>query len=149
MDATLEPFQEELDKHLKPFYDTVLDILTSAEDDSAKKSSHSVLMTSLKESYLWDCRQLGVDSPIVLIFTMLYFNTKFFRLYTAEQHEQLSFSNVTKVPQKRPLIRDSVPHNGSPVLSKAASKIYCLQLVQDALKQSNEIRTFYYKCKVH
>ena len=131
MDSALEPFQLELDTHLQPFYESLLQALTG---DSG--SGCNTVTTSLKESDLWECRQLGVDSPIVLVFTMLYFNTKFFRLYTAEQHEQLSFSNVQKVVQKRTSSGSNVSLNGSPsISSKPPAKVYSLQYVE-ALKTS-------------
>lgn len=92
MDTALLPFQIELDKHLQPFYDTLL--------KSLEGGSPSELTTSLKESHLWECQQLGVDSPIVLVFTMLYFNTKYYRLYTVEQHQQMAFTHLQKVSKK-------------------------------------------------
>lgn len=92
MEDTLLPFHLELDQQLQPFCDALV--------MGIKSNSTMEVTTSLKESHFWECRQLGVDSPIVLVFTMLYFNTKYFRLYTAEQHEQLSFTNIQKYPRK-------------------------------------------------
>ncbi|KAI9559323.1 hypothetical protein GHT06_016112 [Daphnia sinensis] len=119
MDAALLPFQIELDKHLQPFYDALLKGINSG--------STMEVMTCLKESHLWKCRQLGVDSPIVLVFTMLYFNTKYFRLYTAEQHLQMSFANVQKVPKKTfPSSSVGGISNGSST-GKNAAKVFSLQ----------------------
>ena len=115
MDAALLPFQIELDKQLQPFYDTLLKGINS---DSTLE-----VTTCLKESLLWKCRQLGVDSPIVLVFTMLYFNTKYFRLYTPEQHLEMSFDSVQKVTKKA-LLQVGVS-NGS--ASKNAVKVFSLQ----------------------
>ncbi len=112
MDAALLPFQMELDKELKPFYDILL--------KGIKADITMEVTTSLKESHLWKCRQLGVDSPIVLVFTMLYFNTKYFRLYTPEQHRSMAFTNVHKVPKKS-------LSNGS--TGKMATKVFALQFV--------------------
>lgn len=119
MDAALLPFQIELDKHLQPFYDALLKGISSG--------SPTEVMTCLKESHLWKCRQLGVDSPIVLVFTMLYFNTKYFRLYTAEQHLQMSFVAVQKVPKKTFLTSSvgGISNGGS--TGKNAAKIFSLQ----------------------
>ena len=95
--------------------------------------------TSLKESHLWECRQLGCDSPIVLVFTMLYFNTKYFRLYTAEQHEHLSFSTIHKVIKRN----SSATINGSGINSPTSRSanmsrvaIYALQLLCTVQQQS-------------
>ncbi|XP_057368790.1 zinc finger MYM-type protein 3-like [Daphnia carinata] len=117
MDAALLPFQIELDKHLQPFYDALLKGINSG--------GTMELTTCLKESHLWKCRQLGVDSPIVLVFTMLYFNTKYFRLYTAEQHLQMSFANVQKVPKKIFPSVGGISNGGS--TGKNAAKIFSLQ----------------------
>lgn len=119
MDAALLPFQIELDKHLEPFYDALLKGLNNGGSTD--------VMTCLKESHLWKCRQLGVDSPIVLVFTMLYFNTKYFRLYTAEQHLQMSFANVQKV-HKKSFLSSTVGgiSNGSST-GKNVAKIFSLQ----------------------
>ncbi|XP_041668209.1 zinc finger MYM-type protein 4 isoform X2 [Cheilinus undulatus] len=45
------------------------------------------------ESYLWECKQLGAYSPIVLLNTLLFFCTKNFRFNTLAQHQSLSFTN--------------------------------------------------------
>ncbi|XP_068959069.1 transcriptional regulator QRICH1-like isoform X2 [Petaurus breviceps papuanus] len=52
------------------------------------------------EQMLWDCRQLGAHSPSTLLFTLMYFNTKYFILKTVEQHSQLAFSKVLKQTRK-------------------------------------------------
>lgn len=48
------------------------------------------------ESYLWECKQLGAYSPIVLLNTLLFFCTKTFRFRTLAQHQSLSFANFTR-----------------------------------------------------
>ena len=116
MDVALLPFQIELDKQLQPFYDVLLKAINS--------DSTIEVETCLKESHLWKCRQLGVDSPIVLVFTMLYFNTKYFRLYTAEQHLEMSFRNVQKVAKNTVASTLGVSNGSS---SKNAAKIFSLQ----------------------
>ncbi|XP_060918649.1 zinc finger MYM-type protein 4 [Labrus mixtus] len=45
------------------------------------------------ESYLWECKQLGAYSPMVLLNTLLFFCTKNFRFNTLAQHQSLSFTN--------------------------------------------------------
>ena len=125
MEASLLPFQQELDKQLFPFYDTLMKSI-NADDISS-------VSTCLKESHLWECRQLGCDSPIVLVFTMLYFNTKYFRLYTAEQHQQISFNTINKQSKK---IFNS---GGSPASNRSSSSskaVYSLQLLHTVQQQS-------------
>ncbi|XP_031722562.1 zinc finger MYM-type protein 4-like isoform X3 [Anarrhichthys ocellatus] len=48
------------------------------------------------ESYLWECKQLGTYSPIVLLNTLLFFCTKNFGFTTLAQHQSLSFTNFTR-----------------------------------------------------
>ncbi|XP_061615207.1 zinc finger MYM-type protein 4 isoform X1 [Phyllopteryx taeniolatus] len=50
----------------------------------------------VEEEFLWDCKQLGVYSPIVLLNTLLYFFCKNFGFTTPEQHRQLSFAHVMR-----------------------------------------------------
>ncbi|XP_047461601.1 zinc finger MYM-type protein 4-like [Mugil cephalus] len=48
----------------------------------------------VEEEFLWDCKQLGAYSPIVLLNTLLFFCSKYFGFTTVEQHRQLSFSHL-------------------------------------------------------
>ncbi|XP_055027739.2 zinc finger MYM-type protein 4 isoform X5 [Misgurnus anguillicaudatus] len=50
----------------------------------------------VEEEYLWECKQLGALSPIVLLNTLLFFVTKMLNLKTVEQHRRLTFANVTQ-----------------------------------------------------
>ncbi|XP_043548637.1 zinc finger MYM-type protein 2 [Chiloscyllium plagiosum] len=54
------------------------------------------IFSRVEEDYLWKCKQLGPQSPFVLLNTLLYFNTKYFGLRTIEQHMRLSFANIVK-----------------------------------------------------
>ncbi|KAF4521129.1 hypothetical protein B566_EDAN011946 [Ephemera danica] len=54
------------------------------------------LMTRVEEEHLWESQQLGAHSPHVLLFTLMYFNTKHFLLTEAEDHMRLSFTHVMK-----------------------------------------------------
>ncbi|CAF99041.1 unnamed protein product, partial [Tetraodon nigroviridis] len=56
----------------------------------------AVAASRVAESYLWECKQLGAYSPIVLLNTLLFFCTKHFGYTTLEQHRRLSFSNFTR-----------------------------------------------------
>ncbi|XP_029982214.1 zinc finger MYM-type protein 4 isoform X4 [Sphaeramia orbicularis] len=57
--------------------------------------SGSLISSRVEESYLWECKQLGAYSPIVLLNTLLFFCTKNFHFTTLQQHQTLSFSNFT------------------------------------------------------
>ncbi|XP_072287418.1 zinc finger MYM-type protein 3 isoform X2 [Pyxicephalus adspersus] len=59
-----------------------------------------LIYSRVEEEHLWDCKQLGVYSPYVLLNTLMFFNTKFFGLRTAEEHMQLSFTNVVRHSRK-------------------------------------------------
>ncbi|XP_028251240.1 zinc finger MYM-type protein 4-like isoform X2 [Parambassis ranga] len=50
----------------------------------------------VEESYLWECKQLGAYSPIVLLNTLLFFCTKNLRFTTLAQHQGLSFANLAR-----------------------------------------------------
>lgn len=56
--------------------------------------SGSVISSRVEESFLWECKQLGAYSPIVLLNTLLFFITKNLSFVTVEQHESLSFANI-------------------------------------------------------
>ncbi|KAG7237225.1 hypothetical protein INR49_032558 [Caranx melampygus] len=58
--------------------------------------SGDVVSSRVEESYLWECKQLGAYSPIVLLNTLLFFCTKTFHLTTLAQHQSLSFVNFTR-----------------------------------------------------
>ncbi|XP_069029053.1 zinc finger MYM-type protein 4-like isoform X1 [Embiotoca jacksoni] len=58
--------------------------------------SGGVVPSRVEESYLWECKQLGAYSPIVLLNTLLFFCTKNFHLTTLAEHQRLSFSNFTR-----------------------------------------------------
>lgn len=49
----------------------------------------------VEEEYLWECKQLGALSPIVLLNTLLFFGSKLLNLKTVEEHRHLAFSNVS------------------------------------------------------
>ncbi|KAM4662391.1 zinc finger MYM-type protein 3 isoform 2-T2 [Discoglossus pictus] len=61
---------------------------------------HRLIYSRVEEEHLWDCKQLGVYSPFVLLNTLMFFNTKYFGLRTVEEHLQLSFTNVVRQSRK-------------------------------------------------
>ncbi|XP_060104967.1 zinc finger MYM-type protein 3 isoform X2 [Heteronotia binoei] len=61
---------------------------------------NNTVFSRVEEEHLWECKQLGVYSPFVLLNTLMFFNTKFFGLQSAEEHMQLSFTNVVRQSRK-------------------------------------------------
>ncbi|XP_046404361.1 zinc finger MYM-type protein 3 [Ischnura elegans] len=61
-----------------------------------------LLETRVEEEHLWESQQLGAHSPYVLLSTLVFFNTKYFHLWTVQEHSQLTFANVIKVWKKPP-----------------------------------------------
>ncbi|XP_029007138.1 transcriptional regulator QRICH1-like [Betta splendens] len=73
--------------------------------DGWKPSIHPlgyVIPSHVTEEMLWECKQLGAHSPATLLTTLMYFNTKFFRLLTPEQHMKVAFSKVLRHARKNP-----------------------------------------------
>ncbi|KAJ7310367.1 hypothetical protein JRQ81_007278 [Phrynocephalus forsythii] len=79
-------FVQELNKTLSGWQPTIL--------------PNNAVFSRVEEEHLWECKQLGVYSPFVLLNTLMFFNTKFFGLQTAEEHMQLSFTNVVRQSRK-------------------------------------------------
>lgn len=79
-------FVQELNKSLSSWQPTLL--------------PNNTVFSRVEEEHLWECKQLGVYSPFVLLNTLMFFNTKFFGLQTAEEHMQLSFTNVVRQSRK-------------------------------------------------
>lgn len=60
------------------------------------------IVTRVEEEHLWESKQLGAHSPLVLLNTLMFFNTKHFALTTVEEHLQLSFSHIMKHWKRNP-----------------------------------------------
>lgn len=84
------------DPQYEMFSGCLNDVLQKAHDSSADSSER------ISEAVLWDAKQLGAHSPLVLLNTLMYFNIRDFHLHTVEDHLKLSFTNVTKQWQKGP-----------------------------------------------
>ncbi|XP_027575095.1 zinc finger MYM-type protein 4 isoform X5 [Pipra filicauda] len=54
------------------------------------------MFSRIEEEHLWECKQLGAYSPIVLLNTLLFFNTKYFQLKNVSEHLKLSFAHVMR-----------------------------------------------------
>ncbi|MEE6472744.1 hypothetical protein FKM82_009707 [Ascaphus truei] len=65
------------------------------------------IFSRVEEDYLWRINQLGTQSPVALLFTLFYFNTKYFGLKTVEQHLRLSFGTVLRQLKKNPLTKEN------------------------------------------
>uniref|UniRef100_A0A3P8TQ27 Glutamine-rich 1 n=1 Tax=Amphiprion percula TaxID=161767 RepID=A0A3P8TQ27_AMPPE len=61
-----------------------------------------IIPSHVTEEMLWECKQLGAHSPATLLTTLMYFNTKYFRLITPEQHLKVAFSKVLRHARKNP-----------------------------------------------
>ncbi|XP_039884517.1 glutamine-rich protein 1-like isoform X2 [Simochromis diagramma] len=61
-----------------------------------------IIPSHVTEEMLWECKQLGAHSPSTLLTTLMYFNTKYFRLITPEQHMKVAFSKVLRHSRKNP-----------------------------------------------
>uniref|UniRef100_A0AAQ6IN60 DUF3504 domain-containing protein n=1 Tax=Anabas testudineus TaxID=64144 RepID=A0AAQ6IN60_ANATE len=73
--------------------------------DGWKPSIHPlgyVIPSHVTEEMLWECKQLGAHSPATLLTTLMYFNNKYFRLITPEQHMKVAFSKVLRHTRKNP-----------------------------------------------
>ncbi|NXE09793.1 ZMYM2 protein, partial [Lophotis ruficrista] len=93
MDPIYQTFEQELNKILRSWQPSIL------PDGS--------IFSRVEEDYLWRIKQLGSHSPIALLNTLFYFNTKYFGLKTVEQHLRLSFGTVFRQWKKNPLTMES------------------------------------------
>lgn len=65
-------------------------------------TSSGYVHSRVEEEFLWECKQLGAYSPIVLLNTLLFFCCKYFGFRTVEQHRQLSFAHVMRCTKTDP-----------------------------------------------
>ncbi|XP_074716199.1 zinc finger MYM-type protein 2 isoform X7 [Strix uralensis] len=93
IDPVYQTFEQELNKILRSWQPSIL------PDGS--------IFSRVEEDYLWRIKQLGSHSPVALLNTLFYFNTKYFGLKTVEQHLRLSFGTVFRQWKKNPLTLES------------------------------------------
>nr|XP_056714647.1 zinc finger MYM-type protein 2 [Euleptes europaea] len=93
MDPNYHTFEQELNKVLRSWQPSIL------PDGS--------VFSRVEEDYLWRIKQLGSHSPVALLHTLFYFNTKYFGLKTVEQHLRLSFGTIYRHWKKNPLTMES------------------------------------------
>ncbi|XP_016105624.1 zinc finger MYM-type protein 4-like isoform X1 [Sinocyclocheilus grahami] len=73
----------------------ISDITTLLKDWGNMLPPGGYIDSRVEEEYLWECKQLGALSPIVLLNTLLFFGAKLLNLKTVEEHRRLAFSNVS------------------------------------------------------
>uniref|UniRef100_A0A3Q3VLI9 TRASH domain-containing protein n=1 Tax=Mola mola TaxID=94237 RepID=A0A3Q3VLI9_MOLML len=79
------------------FYNRFSNEFTSMLKDFKPSITESGYIHSrVEEEFLWDCKQLGAYSPIVLLNTLLFFCCKYFGFTSVQQHRQLSFAHVMR-----------------------------------------------------
>lgn len=61
---------------------------------------NGLIFSRVEEEHLWECKQLGVYSPFVLLNTLMFFNTKYFGLRCVDEHMSLSFTTVVRQSRK-------------------------------------------------
>ncbi|XP_068382689.1 zinc finger MYM-type protein 2 isoform X2 [Eschrichtius robustus] len=93
IDPGFQTFEQEMNKILRSWQPSIL------PDGS--------IFSRVEEDYLWRIKQLGSHSPVALLNTLFYFNTKYFGLKTVEQHLRLSFGTVFRHWKKNPLTMES------------------------------------------
>ncbi|KAM3597055.1 uncharacterized protein V6R79_025494 [Siganus canaliculatus] len=82
-----------MDRFYSKFSSEFTDMLRSFKPSI---TASGYLHSRVEEEFLWDCKQLGAYSPIVLLNTLLFFCCKNFGFTTVEQHRQLSFAHVMR-----------------------------------------------------
>ncbi|KAM6934578.1 zinc finger MYM-type protein 2 [Xenentodon cancila] len=92
-DPCYQQFGEELNRVLKDWKPSVL------PDGS--------LGGRVEERSLWSSQILGEQSPTALLRSLVYLNTKYFGLYTVEQHLRLSFANVYGPDTVHPVTKET------------------------------------------
>ncbi|XP_054706538.1 zinc finger MYM-type protein 4-like [Uloborus diversus] len=78
------------------------------EEEQQQAIEKRIMPSSIHEEYLWEAKQLGAHSPHVLLNTLMYFNTKYFKLRKVEDHFRFSFTHVTKIK-----VRDFDSHHAA------------------------------------
>ncbi|KAJ3609283.1 hypothetical protein NHX12_023806 [Muraenolepis orangiensis] len=85
------------------FYSRFSMEITKLLKDFRPSVTHSGYIHSrVEEEYLWDCKQLGAYSPIVLLNTLLFFCSKFLGFSSVRQHRRLSFAHFMRCSRTNP-----------------------------------------------
>ncbi|KAI5101530.1 glutamine-rich protein 1, partial [Silurus meridionalis] len=89
------------DQYYQRFQESLHKILDSWKPASIHPLSY-VIPSHVNEEMLWECKQLGAHSPATLLFTLMFFNTKYFHLKTVAQHLKVAFTKVLRHTKKNP-----------------------------------------------
>ncbi|GFR26486.1 zinc finger MYM-type protein 4 [Trichonephila clavata] len=81
------------DEAFNQFTDNFHDILVDYE---SRALVQEVPWSRIEEEFLWDSRQLGAHSPQVLLNTLIYFNTKYFKMKGTSDHMGLCFPHISR-----------------------------------------------------
>lgn len=80
----------------EPYSRFMVDLTKLLKSWQAPVLPNGFMFSRIEEEHLWECKQLGAYSPIILLNTLLFFTTKFFQLKTVTEHQQLSFAYVMR-----------------------------------------------------
>ncbi|XP_068603716.1 zinc finger MYM-type protein 4-like [Brachionichthys hirsutus] len=92
MDRFYNKFSTEFTTMLRSFKP----LITAGGEPTHSSPPAGYVHSRVEEEFLWDCKQLGAYSPIVLLNTLIFFCCKHFGFTTIEQHRQLSFAHVMR-----------------------------------------------------
>ncbi|GBL96599.1 Zinc finger MYM-type protein 4 [Araneus ventricosus] len=70
-------------------------------DYETRAIAQEVPWSRIEEEFLWDSRQLGAHSPQVLLNTLIYFNTKYFKMKEISDHVGLCFPHIGRHVDKQ------------------------------------------------
>merc|ERR1719259_1100964 len=73
------------DMYYEPFTSALHEVV---KDFKLPMNEMGYYVTRIEEEHLWEAKQLGAHSPQVLLNTLVYFNTKYFMLRSAEDHQK-------------------------------------------------------------
>ncbi|XP_064180423.1 uncharacterized protein LOC135249061 [Anguilla rostrata] len=77
-----------------------LQITSMLRDWKPAAVTNGSLLSRVEEEFLWECKQLGAYSPIVLLNTLLFFCTKLLHLQTLPEHRHLAFASLRRVTRQ-------------------------------------------------
>ncbi|GFS34720.1 zinc finger MYM-type protein 4 [Nephila pilipes] len=83
-------FADEAFNHFTDIFHTIL------VDYENRALAQEVPWSRIEEEFLWDSRQLGAHSPQVLLNTLIYFNTKYFKMNVFSDHMGLCFPHISR-----------------------------------------------------
>ncbi|XP_034027943.1 uncharacterized protein LOC117512091 [Thalassophryne amazonica] len=76
------------------YYEFTVEFTRVLKSFNPRVTASGCIRSCVEEEFLWDCKQLGAYSPIVLLNTLLFFCCKYFDFSTVKQQRQLSFARM-------------------------------------------------------